>query len=239
MEMINQLFRRKKARKYRFTESRLRQRISHIFGDKIKHSPHYDDSFEDEESPLTRQTTLKSIVGKNSRRMRSITINTEKFSTPVKNKKESLHSFSKTVKHDNNISMSNIKENHSHSKFTATQYDGLNNFDHKVKRMGKDYSYEHYALGSKYHIVKNSKNLSVDFKGNFEIVPNILGNESNHIQSVEFKKQPERKVTQPLYSTMIKRRTLTGNFKLKMARLGRVYYQKLISSSLWENYIEM
>ena len=228
--MINQLFRRKKARKYRFTESRLRDRISHIFGHKVEHSPQRTDSFEDDESPLTRQATLKSSM-KKSKRMRSVTINTEKFHTPMKSKKVSPLSFSRTVKQDNNISMSNINDKHSQSKYTTTHYDGLNDLKHKVRKVDRDYAYEHYALGSKYHIVKNPKNLSVDFKGNFEIVPNVLGNDSTHIQSVEFQKQPERKVTQPLYSTMLKRRTLTGTFRLKMGRLGKVFLRLFTPNS--------
>ena len=52
MDMINQLYRKRGQKKYRFSESRMRDRISIMFGDKVQATPARKDSLIDESIEL-------------------------------------------------------------------------------------------------------------------------------------------------------------------------------------------
>ena len=186
MEIINQLFRKHGRRHYRFSESRLKERISNMLGEKLKESPQRMDSMADDESPLTRQETVKSRAS-NIKRRKTKATNFDAENSPTKIKKLSPRSVTKSSKASK------------HKKHQFNSIDVPPRFSHTVYNPKQDpgspskinhgsFGYNNYALGSSYHMVKNPKNLSMDYKGHFEIVPNTVSSENKHLQSIEFSK---------------------------------------------------
>lgn len=58
MDMINQLYRKRGQKKYRFSESRMRDRISFMFADKIQETSQRKDSLIDESIELGSPTKI-------------------------------------------------------------------------------------------------------------------------------------------------------------------------------------
>mmetsp|Transcript_28506 Transcript_28506/g.25235 ORF Transcript_28506/g.25235 Transcript_28506/m.25235 type:complete len:184 (+) Transcript_28506:1-552(+) len=84
-----------------------------------------------------------------------------------------------------------------------------------------NYGYKNYALGTKYHIVKTTTNRSCDYKGNFEVVPNVPSNDTGeHIQTIEFDKSPDRHLERSnnFNSSMNRRKKFVHNMRLKMSK---------------------
>jgi len=149
MEMINQLFRKKQTQNYRFSESRIRNRIVTLFGDEVKKSPLRMDSFDEEDSTFDRQPSTISPK-KKQKKMRHI--NLTKQSSPIKSKKISPRNLSKSVK----------KDPESPTRFANSSYQATDSGSSMVKKSKDGYGYKHYTLGSNYHLVKKSI-VSCDF----------------------------------------------------------------------------
>ena len=82
------------------------------------------------------------------------------------------------------------------------------------------YGYKHYALGDEYHIVKTKKNNSCDCKGNFEIVPNHMGIQTEqHIQTREFEKSPQRGLERSSnFRSSLNRKKINRILKMKISK---------------------
>lgn len=187
MQIINQLFRKHGRRHYRFSESRLKERIANMLGEKLNESPKRMDSMADEESPLTRQETIKSRTSNLKRRQTKV-INVGAENTQTKTKKMSPRSVTKSSKSSKHKKhqFSSIDVPPRNSQTLYNPHKDPNSPENKTNQ--GSFAYNNYALGSTYHIVKNPKNLSMDYKGHFEIVPNTVSNQNRHLQSIEFSK---------------------------------------------------
>lgn len=212
MDMINHIFRKCGRRKYRFSESRLRKRISDIFG-YSEASPNKSGNADDEESSqLERHNTISP---KKTKKIKSL-----KKAGETINLGESPRSPAKTLRLGK-LNKNRINITGESARFANTSYNGFD-IGGKILKKHKLYGYDNYTLGSKYHIVKNPKNYSVDYKGHFEIVPNEVKTEE-HVQTVDFCRFPNRNLMKPMknYQVSSQRKSHYAGFNIRLSRLSK------------------